>query len=37
MAGNGSSSIGKIKGNEIQFKVTFNDQSFEMTAKRVSN
>ena len=28
---------GKISGNEIKFKVTFNDQSFEMTAKRLSN
>jgi hypothetical protein len=28
---------GKIAGNEIKFKVTFNDQSFEMTAKRQSN
>ena len=28
---------GKISGNEIKFKVTFNDQSFDMTAKRVSN
>ena len=28
---------GKVSGNEIKFKVTFNDQSFEMTAKRVSN
>jgi hypothetical protein len=26
---------GKVSGNEITFKVTFNDQSFEMTAKRV--
>ena len=25
---------GKVSGNEIKFKVTFNDQSFEMTAKR---
>ena len=25
---------GKVTGNEIKFKVTFNDQSFEMTAKR---
>src|SRR5437016_2473698 len=24
---------GKIKGSEIVFKVTFNDQTFEMTAK----
>jgi hypothetical protein len=29
--------IGKASGTEIKFKVTFNDQSFEMTAKRVSN
>jgi hypothetical protein len=28
---------GKISGGEIKFKVTFNDQTFEMTAKRVSN
>jgi len=28
---------GKISGNEIKFKVAFNDQNFEMTAKRVSN
>jgi hypothetical protein len=28
---------GKATGNEIKFKVTFNDQTFEMTAKRVSN
>ena len=28
---------GKFSGGEIKFKVTFNDQSFEMTAKRVSN
>jgi len=28
---------GKVSGNEIKFKVTFNDQSFEMTAKRLSN
>jgi hypothetical protein len=28
---------GKVSGDEIKFKVTFNDQSFEMTAKRVSN
>jgi hypothetical protein len=26
---------GKATGNEIKFKVTFNDQTFEMTAKRV--
>ena len=28
---------GKVSGSEIKFKVTFNDQSFEMTAKRVGN
>ena len=28
---------GKASGNEIKFKVTFNDQSFEITAKRVQN
>ena len=28
---------GKIAGGEIRFKVTFNDQTFEMTAKRASN
>ena len=28
---------GKVSKNEIRFKVTFNDQNFEMTAKRVSN
>ncbi|MGA2148233.1 MAG: hypothetical protein ABSH49_25070 [Bryobacteraceae bacterium] len=28
---------GKVSGNEIKFKVTFNDQNFEMTAKRVPN
>lgn len=28
---------GKASGNEIKFKVTFNDQTFEMTAKRVPN
>lgn len=28
---------GKVSGNEIKFKVTFNDQNFEMTAKRASN
>lgn len=27
---------GKVSGNEIKFQVTFNDQTFEMTAKRVS-
>jgi hypothetical protein len=26
---------GKISGNEIKFKVTFNDQTFEMTAKKM--
>ena len=26
---------GKISGNEIKFKVAFNDQNFEMTAKRL--
>ena len=26
---------GKVSGGEIKFKVTFNDQSFEMTAKRM--
>src|SRR5215831_15846855 len=26
---------GKVTGNEIKFKVDFNDQSFEMTAKRL--
>ncbi len=26
---------GKVTGGEIKFKVTFNDQTFEMTAKRV--
>ena len=26
---------GKVSGSEIKFKVTFNDQSFEMTAKRM--
>jgi len=26
---------GKISGEEIKFKVTFNDQTFDMTAKRV--
>ena len=26
---------GKVTGNEIKFKVTFNDQSFEITAKRM--
>jgi hypothetical protein len=25
---------GKVSGGEIKFKVTFNDQSFEITAKR---
>jgi hypothetical protein len=28
---------GKVTGSEIKFKVTFNDQTFEMTAKRASN
>jgi hypothetical protein len=28
---------GKISGNEIHLKVAFNDQNFEMTAKRVPN
>lgn len=28
---------GKVSGGEIKFKVTFNDQTFEMTAKRVGN
>ena len=28
---------GKLSGNEIKFKVTFNDQTFEITAKRVSS
>jgi hypothetical protein len=28
---------GKVSANEIRFKVTFNDQNFEMTAKRASN
>ena len=28
---------GKVNGNEIKFKVTFNDQNFEMTAKRVAD
>jgi len=27
---------GKVKGNEIVFKVSFNDQSFEMTAKKTN-
>jgi hypothetical protein len=27
---------GKVSGNEIKFKVTFNDQNFEMTATRVN-
>src|SRR6202790_4852820 len=26
---------GRISGSEIKFKVTFNDQSFDITAKRV--
>jgi hypothetical protein len=28
---------GKVSGNEIKFQVTFNDQTFEITAKRVSS
>ena len=28
---------GKAAGTEIKFKVTFNDQSFDITAKKVSN
>jgi hypothetical protein len=28
---------GKVGGSEIKFKVEFNGQNFEMTAKRVSN
>ena len=28
---------GTVNGNEIKFKVTFNDQSFDITAKRASN
>jgi hypothetical protein len=28
---------GTVNGNEIKFTVTFNDQSFDITAKRVSN
>jgi hypothetical protein len=28
---------GKLSGNEIKFKVTFNDQSFEITAKRAGS
>ena len=28
---------GKISGNEIKFKVVFNDLNIEMTAKRVAN
>jgi len=28
---------GKVSGNEIKFKVTFNDETFEITAKRMSN
>ena len=27
---------GKVSGNEIKLKVTFNDQTFEMTAKRTT-
>jgi len=28
---------GKVSGNEIKFQVTFNDRTFEITAKRVSS
>jgi hypothetical protein len=28
---------GKISGSEIKFKVTFNDQTFDMVAKKVGN
>ena len=28
---------GKVSGSEIRFKVTFNDQTFEMVAKRAGN
>jgi hypothetical protein len=28
---------GKATGNEIRFKMTFNDQTFQMTAKRMPN
>lgn len=28
---------GKVSDNEIKFKVTFNDQNFEMTAKRAGS
>ena len=28
---------GKVSGNEIKFKVEFGDQSFEITAKRVTS
>jgi len=28
---------GKVTGNEIKFKVEFNEQSFDITAKRVGN
>ena len=28
---------GKLSGNEIKFKVTINDQSIEITAKRISS
>ena len=28
---------GEVSGNEIKFKVSFNDQNFEITARRVSN
>ena len=29
--------IGKISGAEIKFKMTFNDQTIEITAKRLAN
>ena len=28
---------GKLSGDEIKFQVTFNDQAFEITAKRMAN
>lgn len=28
---------GKVSGNEIKLKVTFNDQTFDITAKRLSD
>ena len=28
---------GKVSGNEIKFKVTFGDQSFDITAKRLTS